>query len=51
VPAAGAIISAVENALAPFKVRISEYPMTPARLFDLLQSSKAALAKGNGHDA
>jgi carbon-monoxide dehydrogenase large subunit len=51
VPAAGAIISAVENALAPFKVRISEYPMTPARLFDLLQSSKAPLAKGNGHHA
>jgi carbon-monoxide dehydrogenase large subunit len=40
VPAAGAIISAVENALAPFKVRISEYPMTPARLFDLLRSSE-----------
>jgi carbon-monoxide dehydrogenase large subunit len=37
VPAAGAIISAVENALAPFGVRIGEYPMTPARLFGLLQ--------------
>ena len=36
VPAAGAIVSAVENALAPFGVRISEYPMTPARLFALL---------------
>jgi carbon-monoxide dehydrogenase large subunit len=51
VPAAGAIISAVENALAPFKVRISEYPMTPARLFDLLQASKTALAKGNARRA
>ena len=40
VPAAGAIISAVENALAPFGVRIEEYPVTPARLFALLQSSK-----------
>ena len=40
VPAAGAIISAVENALAPFGVRISEYPMTPARLFGLLHSLK-----------
>jgi aerobic carbon-monoxide dehydrogenase large subunit len=38
VPAAGAIISAIENALAPFKVRISEYPVTPARLFALLRS-------------
>src|SRR5262245_60600571 len=37
VPAAGAIISAVENALVPFGVRISEYPVTPARLFKLLQ--------------
>src|SRR6478736_1470402 len=36
VPAIGAIISAVENALAPFGVRIGEYPVTPARLFALL---------------
>jgi len=39
VPAAGAIISAVENALAPFGVRIGEYPVTPARLFALLSGS------------
>jgi aerobic carbon-monoxide dehydrogenase large subunit len=37
VPAAGAIVSAIENALAPFEVRISEYPVTPARLFALLR--------------
>jgi carbon-monoxide dehydrogenase large subunit len=36
VPAAGAIVSAIESALAPFGVRISEYPVTPARLFALL---------------
>jgi aerobic carbon-monoxide dehydrogenase large subunit len=36
VPAAGAIVSAIENALAPFGVRINEYPVTPARLFALL---------------
>jgi aerobic carbon-monoxide dehydrogenase large subunit len=36
VPAAGAIVSAIENALAPFGVRIGEYPVTPARLFALL---------------
>src|SRR5256884_3930782 len=36
VPAAGAIVSAIENALAPFDVRISEYPVTPARLYALL---------------
>jgi carbon-monoxide dehydrogenase large subunit len=36
VPAAGAIVSAIESALQPFGVRISEYPVTPARLFGLL---------------
>jgi carbon-monoxide dehydrogenase large subunit len=40
VPAPGAIISAIENALAPFGVRIEEYPVTPARLFALLQKAK-----------
>jgi len=40
VPAAAAIISAVENALTPFGVRISEYPVTPAKLFGLLHSLK-----------
>jgi carbon-monoxide dehydrogenase large subunit len=37
VPAAGAIVSAIESALAPFGVRITEYPVTPARLFKLLE--------------
>ena len=37
VPAAGAIVSAIESALKPFGVRITEYPVTPARLFKLLQ--------------
>jgi carbon-monoxide dehydrogenase large subunit len=40
VPAVGAIVSAIENALEPFNVRIAEYPVTPARLFKLLQSSR-----------
>jgi aerobic carbon-monoxide dehydrogenase large subunit len=39
VPAPAAIISAVENALTPFGVRIEEYPLTPARLFALLQKA------------
>jgi len=38
VPAAAAIISAVEDALAPFGQRIEEYPLTPARLFALIGS-------------
>jgi len=37
VPAAGAIVSAIENALVPFGVRIDEYPVTPARLFNLMK--------------
>ena len=36
VPAAGAIVSAIENGLSPFGVRIDEYPVTPSRLFKLL---------------
>ncbi len=40
VPAAAAIISAIENALAPFGVRIEEYPVTPARLFALLANGE-----------
>jgi carbon-monoxide dehydrogenase large subunit len=39
VPAAAAIVSAVEHALAPFGVRITEYPMTPARLFRLMSET------------
>jgi carbon-monoxide dehydrogenase large subunit len=36
VPAAGAIVSAIEDALSPFGVRIAEYPVTPERLFRLM---------------
>ena len=42
VPAAGAIISAIENALTPFGVQISEYPVTPTGLFKLMQGKTAA---------
>jgi len=42
VPAAGAIISAIENALSPLGVRIEEYPVTPARLFALLQKARSS---------
>jgi aerobic carbon-monoxide dehydrogenase large subunit len=41
VPAAGAIVSAIEHALAPFGVRIEEYPVTPARLFALINKRSA----------
>ncbi len=40
VPAAAAIISAIESALSPFGVRITEYPVTPPRLFALLEGAR-----------
>jgi carbon-monoxide dehydrogenase large subunit len=40
VPAAGAIVSAIENALESFGVTISEYPVTPARLFPLIAAAR-----------
>ena len=36
VPAAAAILSAVENALEPFGIIVGETPMLSSRLFDLL---------------
>jgi carbon-monoxide dehydrogenase large subunit len=41
IPAAAAVLSAVENALSPFGVRISQTPVTPEILFDLIQAGKA----------
>ena len=40
VPAAGAIVTAIENALEPLGVTISEYPVTPARLFGLIDAAR-----------
>ncbi|MDB5651871.1 MAG: dehydrogenase/oxidase, partial [Hyphomicrobiales bacterium] len=42
VPAAPAIISAVEDALRESGVRIAETPITPSRLFDLIHQAKVA---------
>ena len=38
VPAAAAIIAAIEDALSPFGVRIAEAPLTPARLLSLIEA-------------
>ena len=40
VPAAGAIVAAIENALSPFGVTISDYPVTPARLYALIAAAR-----------
>jgi aerobic carbon-monoxide dehydrogenase large subunit len=39
VPAAGAIVAAIEDAVSPLGVTIGEYPVTPAKLFGLIQAA------------
>jgi carbon-monoxide dehydrogenase large subunit len=41
VPAAAAIVSAIEHALAPFGVRIEEYPVAPARLAAMISAGRS----------
>jgi aerobic carbon-monoxide dehydrogenase large subunit len=43
IPAAATIASAIENALSPFRVRISRTPVTPTTIFDAI-----AAARGDG---
>ena len=45
VPAANAIIAAIENALRPFDVIVNDYPVDPERICDLLDE---AAAKASG---
>ena len=42
IPAAAAIISAIEDALEPFGVRISQMPITPHKLVELIAAGRAA---------
>ena len=42
IPVAAAIISAVEDALSPFHVRINQTPIPPRALFDLIEAGRAA---------
>lgn len=48
IPAAAAIISAVEDALKPFGVRISQTPIVPETLFNLIQKGRAEMAAQGG---
>ena len=41
IPAVAAVISAIENALTPFDVRIREAPVSPPRLIELIGEAKA----------
>ncbi|MBM3485184.1 MAG: xanthine dehydrogenase family protein molybdopterin-binding subunit [Alphaproteobacteria bacterium] len=40
IPAAAAVVSAVEDALAPFCVRIGETPIRPTRILELIAASR-----------
>jgi len=40
IPAAAAIISAVENALKPFCVELSDVPLDPAKIVELVANSQ-----------
>lgn len=44
IPVPGAIASAIENALESFGVRIAEFPLSPARIFELLSQGHAGNA-------
>jgi aerobic carbon-monoxide dehydrogenase large subunit len=50
IPAAAAIISAIEHALDGFGIRIVETPISPARIVDLVNSASSAtlLQTGRG---
>ena len=42
VPAAGAIVAAIEDALSPFGITVADYPVTPAKLFGLIAAAQAS---------
>ena len=41
IPVPGAIASAIEHALEPFAVRISEFPLSPPRISDLIHKARS----------
>src|SRR5262249_26132571 len=45
VPAAGAIVSGMEDALHDYGITIGEIPITPARLAELIRASSSAARK------
>jgi carbon-monoxide dehydrogenase large subunit len=42
IPAAAAIVAAVENALEPFGVHLTEVPITPGRIVELVEAARQA---------
>jgi carbon-monoxide dehydrogenase large subunit len=46
IPAAACVISAIEDALSPFGVRIAEHPLSPERVLDLIETGAAVGRQG-----
>jgi carbon-monoxide dehydrogenase large subunit len=46
IAAPAAIVSAIEDALSPLRVRIRDLPVTPVRLRDLIEAATSENAKG-----
>jgi carbon-monoxide dehydrogenase large subunit len=42
IPAAAAVISAIEDALRPYGIRITRYPVTPVLVMELIEASRRA---------
>jgi carbon-monoxide dehydrogenase large subunit len=47
IPAAAAVISAVEDALQPFGVRISQMPVGPYKLMELIEDGRTRIRSGS----
>jgi carbon-monoxide dehydrogenase large subunit len=45
IPAAAAVVNAIEDALQPFGVRITRFPVSPARLLDLIDKARTIPAR------
>ena len=45
-----AIIAAVENALEPFGVRITEFPITPQRIVRLIAAARSEEESNDGEE-
>jgi carbon-monoxide dehydrogenase large subunit len=41
IPVSACVISAVENALEPFNVRIREAPLSPIRILEMIDEGRA----------
>jgi carbon-monoxide dehydrogenase large subunit len=48
IPAAAAIISAVEDALQPFGVHIAQVPITPPKLLKLIEAGRLLSPRPGG---